>query len=328
MSKIIIGVHGLGNKPSKEILGRWWCRSLREGLRQIDKPRVYFHFELFYWADIVHEKPLDLDIADPKDPLFLVEPYNPGRKRLEIQHGPIRKKLRDYLGKQMDKLFLNEDMTLNFTSVTDKIIRRYFREMGAYYSFTGPNEDSDIKFQRDEIRNRLADTLRRHKGKEILLLSHSLGSIIAYDVLSHTATDVPINTFITAGSPLGLPVIVGRVFSEQQQDIEDFDKIRTPENIKRNWFNFTDPRDAIAFDDTLKDDYAENSADIRVVDIPVNNDYENRGLRNPHKDYGYLRTPEMARVVYDFLHSGRAGFIQRWDDKLNRWLSDLIEKFK
>lgn len=328
MSKIIVGVHGLGNKPSREVLGRWWRRSLREGLRQIDRPRVFFNFELFYWADIVHEKPLDLDIIDPQDPLFLVEPHNPGRKRLEMQQGPIRKKLRDYLGKQMDKLFLNEDMTLNFTSITDKIISRYFREMGGYYSFTGSSEDSDIRFRRDEIRNRLADTLRRHKGKEILLLSHSMGSIIAYDVLSHTAPDIPIDTFITAGSPLGLPVIVGRVFSEQQQGVADFDKIRTPENVKQNWFNFTDPRDAIAFDETLKDDYAENSANIRVVDIPVNNDYENRGIRNPHKDYGYLRTPEMARVVYDFLQRGRPGFLQRWDDKLNRRISDLIEKYK
>lgn len=328
MSKIIIGVHGLGNKPPREILQQWWLRSLREGFRRIDRPRVFFNFELLYWADIVHEKPLDLNVTDPKDPQFLLETYNPGRKRSEDQHGPIRKKLRDYLVKQMDRIFLNEDMTLNFTSITDKFIKHFFREMEAYYPLAGSGENSEIRFRRDEIRNRLADTLRRHKGKDILLLTHSLGSIIAYDVLFHATPDVPVNTFITAGSPLGLPMIVARVFAEQRLGEVDLIKLHTPENIQKSWFNFSDPNDTISFDQTLKNDYAENSANVRVVDIMVNNDYENQGVRNPHKIYGYLRTPEMARVIYDFLHSGQPGFIQRWDDRLNRRFADFIEKYK
>lgn len=328
MSKIIIGIHGLGNKPSKDILRQWWCYSLREGFRRIGKPQVFFNFELFYWADILHEKPLDVNITDQKDPLFLLETYNPGRRMSENQHGPVRKKLRDYLEKQMDKLFLNEDMTLNFTSITDKLMRRYFKDMEAYYDSSGSEEQSEIKSRRDEIRSRLADTLYIHRGKDILLLSHSMGSIIAYDVLFHTAPHVPINTFITAGSPLGLPMIVGRAFAEQNQGGDGFYKVRTPENIKRNWFNFADTNDTIAFDQTLKNDYAENSANIRVIDIMVNNDYENRGIRNPHKIYGYLRTPEMAQVIYDFLHIGQAGFIRKWNDNINRWISDFIEKYK
>ena len=328
MSKIIIGVHGLGNKPPEEILRQWWCQSLREGFRRIDKPQVFFDFELFYWAEIVHEKPLDINSTDPKDPLFLDEAYNPGRKISENQHSPIRQKLRGYIENQMDNLVLNEDMTLNFSSITDKFIKRYFKDMEAYYALSDPDENSEIKFRRHEIRNRLADTLRRHKGKDILLLSHSMGSIIAYDVLFHTAPDVPIDTFITAGSPLGLPVIVGRIFAEQQLSATNFDKIRTPENVKHNWFNFTDENDMIAFDATLNDDYAENSANIRAVDIMVKNDFENRGIRNPHKSFGYLRTPEMAQVLYDFLHHGQSGFIQKLNDKVNRWFSDFIEKYR
>jgi hypothetical protein len=328
MSKIIIGIHGLGNKPPKDLLQKWWRQSLREGFRCIDKPQVFFDFELVYWADILHEKPLDINITDPENPLFLIEPYLPGRQIDEEPQGPLRKKIMGYLERQMDKLFLNDDMTLNFSSITDKIIKRYFKDMEAYYAFADPENKTDVKLRRDEIRNRLAETLRKHRDKEILLLSHSMGSIIAYDVLFHTVPDVTVDTFITAGSPLGLPVIIGRIFAEQQKKVANFDKVRTPENVKRNWFNFADPEDTIAFDATLNDDYAENSQNIRAIDITVRNNYENRGVKNSHKIYGYLRTPEMARVIYDFQHRGQPRMKQKLADRLNSLLSGFIEKYK
>ena len=51
----------------------------------------------------------------------------------------------------------------------------------------------------------------------------------------------------------------------------------------------------------LADDYDENSRHIQVVDLVVNNDYQVDGKRNPHKIYGYLRTPEFTQVIHDFL---------------------------
>jgi len=44
--------------------------------------------------------------------------------------------------------------------------------------------------------------------------------------------------------------------------------------------------------------YAPNPDGVRVVDCPVINAYRRpRGGRNPHKSYGYLRTPEFSRAV-------------------------------
>ncbi len=54
MSKIIIGIHGLGNKPPPKTLGRWWEAALREGLERIKKPKQQFTFELGYWAHFLH----------------------------------------------------------------------------------------------------------------------------------------------------------------------------------------------------------------------------------------------------------------------------------
>ena len=328
MSKIIIGVHGLGNKPPREILELWWKRSLREGFRRIQKPRVFFKFELAYWTDIIYPEPQDINITDPQHPLYLDEYYFPGRKVREIEPGSLRKKILGYIERQMDKLFLNEDMTLNFSAITDKFLKRYFKDLEAYYAGELGVCKEEQKPLRQCIRERITEIIRKHKGKDILLLSHSMGSIIAYDVLTQMIPDIPIHTFVTLGSPLGMPIIVGRIFAEQKQLHKDFTKVRTPENVTRNWFNFADRDDRIAIDPTMSDDYAENSRQVRAVDMFIFNDYENHGERNPHKIYGYLRTPQLAAVVDEFLDRGKPAFLRHWEAWINRWLSDFIEKHK
>ncbi len=41
----------------------------------------------------------------------------------------------------------------------------------------------------------------------------------------------------------------------------------------------------------------------------VENDYESEGIENPHKSFGYLRTPEVAYIIDEFLSRGRNMFI-------------------
>ena len=45
MSKIIIGIHGLGNKSRKALLEEWWKASIEEGLINIGKTNI--NYELF-----------------------------------------------------------------------------------------------------------------------------------------------------------------------------------------------------------------------------------------------------------------------------------------
>ena len=78
-------------------------------------------------------------------------------------------------------------------------------------------------------------------------------------------------------------------------------KVRTPQNVLRNWYNFSDLEDKVAIDYSLSGDYEENSKHIKVIDKVVYNNYEYNGHRNTHKSYGYLRTPELAEVINDFL---------------------------
>ncbi|MEJ2054600.1 MAG: hypothetical protein P8X42_11835 [Calditrichaceae bacterium] len=327
MSKIIIGVHGLGNKPPKELMEKWWRQSIREGFRKMGKPRILFDFELVYWSDIIYPLPLDINITDPEDPLYLHEPYLPGRPLPHEDSPPLKTRLIKYIEKQMDKLFLNDDMTLNFSSITDKIIHRYFKDLETYYSSESIVVDGRETAVRDEIRGRLAKVLEKHRNKDILLLSHSMGSIIAYDVLTQITPHITIDTFITAGSPLGLPIIVGRIYAEQKKKQLDYSKVIAPQNVRYCWYNFSDPEDRISIDATLNDDYAENRYGVRAVDKVVHTNYEVSSERNAHKSYGYLRTPQMITAIDEFLNRNKSKLYLKIEYKMNHLFARLIEKY-
>lgn len=318
MSKIIIGIHGLGNKPPEKLLKKWWKKSIKEGLRAIDHPRMFFKFEFVYWANFLHPEPLSPKIKDEDDPLFIENPYVPAKHFIKKKPSKIRQKILDYLEKQMDKLLLNEDMTINFSEVTDFIIHRYFHDLEIYYSSTFINTKGTEYLAREVIRKKLAQVLEKHQNKEIILIAHSMGSIIAYDVLTQTAPELCIDTFITIGSPLGLPIVISKIVSEQDKQFKSEKKVRTPENVLRNWFNFSDLEDKIAIDYSIAGDYEANSKQVRVIDKVINNNYEYNGHKNPHKSYGYLRAPELAEVINDFLNRDKT--------KVMIWLNDNFNK--
>ena len=95
--------------------------------------------------------------------------------------------------------------------------------------------------------------------------------------------------FITIGSPLGLPHVMYKI--EEENSL-----LRTP-SIVRKWSNFSDRRDPVAIDTHLSDDYDANDMGVVVKDDLVLNDWG--GIN--HKSYGYLRTPEVLKVIKNFI---------------------------
>jgi hypothetical protein len=126
---------------------------------------------------------------------------------------------------------------------------------------------------------------------------------------------VKIDTFVTCGSPLGIPVIMNKIRAEMK--IKDRHKpLPVPQNIERHWYNLSDLQDRVALNCKLGDEFVANAKGVVVEDIQVINTYEYHGEKNPHKDYGYLRTPEMAEILYAF---------QRRDEwRLKIWLLEKL----
>lgn len=301
MKKILIVIHGLGNKPPKNLLCKWWLRSIHEGLNRIGKHRDKIPFEMVYWADVFYPNPMTLDIHDPKDPLYLDEPYTKGDVAVTDKNSTFKTILFQYIEDQLDKVFLNQDYSLNFSDVTDKVLQYYFSDLETYFTQDCLYSNNPKCTAKEEIRARLHKTISQYKGYKILLISHSMGSIVAFDVLSKFSNELNIDTFVTLGSPLGLPIIVERIFSEQKMTSHRLKRLYVPDCIWPHWYNLSDPEDKVALDHTLADDFAPNKKGLKAVDMLVNNDYEWNSIANPHKSYGYLRTIEMAAIIDDFL---------------------------
>ena len=320
MSRIIIGIHGLGNKPPHHVLKDWWLRSIREGLKHIGHPEIFVPFELVYWADLFHPKPQDIEEKDPENPSFVESPYVPAVDFAAAQIGKIRKRVLDFLEEELKKFNNTKEFSNTLGLVSDWIIRRYFTDLDHYYRSKLKTADGAEISARDIIRQRLITILRKHRGKEILLIAHSMGSIIAYEVLTLFPKEYQIDTLVTIGSPLGQPLIFRKFRAQMLPD--EFRKLnpKVPESIKQAWYNLIDLRDHVAMNRKLSDNFRENSRHLEVSDKIVSNNYCHQKKTNPHKAYGYLRTPEMSQILYEFLSGDRS--------KLGFWLSNHFQLLK
>lgn len=148
----------------------------------------------------------------------------------------------------------------------------------------------------------LLDALIPLEGQRIMLIAHSMGSIIAYDVLRNLGQrnpDFPVHHFVTIGSPLGLSHVKANIHRERSYAKVP---VRTPTVVREKWVNYADRRDMVAVDSHLRDDFAVNDAGVRVEDDLIVNDYVDlNGNKSSHKSYGYLRAPELSEHVRDFL---------------------------
>ena len=306
MSKIIIGIHGIGNKPPKELLAKWWKEAIFEGLRKNNHSAKDFNFELIYWADVLHNKPLDPNETKKENPLYLNEPYIPEREGIDKVDMGFRQKALEYLEKYSKKILVNGVLSLNIPSLTELFIHRHLKDLEEYYSESYTLINNKKRLVREVIIDRLVEVLQKHKTKKIFLVAHSMGSIIAYDALRYYAPEIKIEVLATIGSPLGQEYVVNKIQTDTNPDHND--KFIVPENIRLHWYNFSDNEDQVAVYHHLNKIYKENVRSIAIKDILVYNNYKISETRNPHKSYGYLRTPEFADVLNSFLMTKKLDF--------------------
>ena len=324
MRKVIIGIHGLGNKPPKYILQKWWKDAMIEGLNSSGYKKNLPAFELVYWADILYEKPLNRWEKDKDNPYFLDEPYIKAPKDIIEEKHPFQEKIISFISDQLNKIFLNEDNSLNYSFITNAILKKYFRDLEVYYMEECEAENKVDCNARNLIQERLVKYIEKYKNYDIMIIAHSMGSIITFDVLNFLIPEAKINTLVTIGSPLGLPIVVSKIAAEQQKKSEGKSIMATPPGVTSNWFNFADIMDHVAINFELSDDFRENERGILPTDFLVNNNYEINGETNHHKSFGYLRTPEFSKILSDFIA----------DEKLNVWqkvlktVQGFVEKVK
>lgn len=308
MAKVIIGIHGLGNKPSKNTLRKWWKKSMLEGLKNMQHKNKLPKFELIYWADLLYEKPLNESIKNEDHPLYVKEIYIEGKEPERGLKHPLKKKFLDWFDIAADKIFLNDDMTVNYSFISSAFIHNYFKDLEAYYENGEIKKNGQVYLARDQIRGRLIEVLKKYDGYDIFLVAHSMGSIVAFDVLTFNLPEIKIKTFATIGSPLGIPFVRSKIAQEKRLVLNDSHKLKTPKGVQQ-WYNFSDLEDDVTINYSLEKDFEENEGGVRAVDFIVNNNYEIDKEKNPHKSFGYLRTPEFSEILFEFIQKEK-GLVQ------------------
>lgn len=135
------------------------------------------------------------------------------------------------------------------------------------------------------FRNRLTN------AGPVVVVAHSQGSMIAYDVLRELqAADCDVRLFVTCGSPLGLKPV-----RERFRKWTNSQKLPWPPCVQR-WVNVARVGDIVCADRTLNDEVTASEA--RRVE-----DFEVARISNAHSIKGYLRESSLRQPVYDTVGS-------------------------
>jgi hypothetical protein len=322
-NKKIIMVHGLGSKPTPEITHDLWRSTLIENIRVSHKllaQSLDVHKDIFesaYWANFVpHHIPDDAAYS----------------KKLRLQVDKVmaeRRQIKDRFhvgsGEKLSAFFEDRGLDLvkllaGALTVKDDVMTRFLRETELY--------DQD-QYIADQMRAPLEDALRRawDQGLEPIIVAHSMGTFISYDVLwrfAHRRTagfgnynNRRVKMFVTLGSPLGEQTVRALLFAQHHEG-HSLRQRMYPTNIDF-WHNYACLGDVVAHQKNFHDIFFAPMRALKLfpagkkfrsIDyVDLHNPFEvvshsgnrKREKRNPHKSYGYLAQPRLGSWIADYL---------------------------
>ncbi len=280
----VVYIHGLGNKSAPTILKREWDKALFD----VD---MGARTRMAYWADILYPAPLgpsSLSIRGDG------EMDTPSRAELFASVGRLvpeeSEKAKDYILKLLARAD-RPPAPVKAKEIEAKILfflPQWLRKALTERVLKALLKDSAAYFFNPELKSRIQDRLKAllvPQDEPYIIVSHSQGTIISYDVL-HALADqgVRVSHWFTLGSPLGI------------QEVQDnlTQPLRVPANVGR-WLNFADRLDPVALDNALAGDF-EPAAKITDKTV-VNRDSLRLSGFNPHSATGYLATSEVQTTV-------------------------------
>ena len=297
----VIYVHGIGNKPPPEVLRCQWDRALF-GRSMGERTRMA------YWVNRErYPSPEPGSCVDPDQGPAL----NQAEQRILSALGvpPTM----DDLHALADSLASTPEERLQLQRLLEEleqaapgpgrlqakgpldVLNRMLLKLISAALLQDVHDFFHVPARAEIMRESLLQRLRAGGGP-FVVVGHSQGSMIAYDVLrglDPAEFDVPL--FVTLGSPLGLPAV--RSMFKQWTGTR---KLPFPPCVGR-WLNVAERRDPVALDQDLGDDIKDAKGRFHnVAGDRINPDWR----RNPHSASGYLSVPQVHAQVRDFVGAG------------------------
>jgi len=307
MGKTILFVHGRSFKPEKAALRSNWLRAIEHGIER-DRQGKLAAFrkakkELVYYGDLSNaflrlagqKYREEEDVDSRTETLSALKEFGTNQfTKAAYKRLP---------GKASYKEFLADvgAVALGPLHLTEGLVSVVAADMRQYWNF-----DSEFG---SNVRSTMVGPLKRamNRGDKIMVVSHSLGTLIAYDTFwkfSRTGEYRPkysnkkIDTWITLGSPLGDETVKRNLKGAGASGPR-----RYPGNIKR-WENVSAEDDFISHDSKLANDYkrmCKKGLVDEINDQKIYNLAVRRGASNPHHGTGYLIHPKVIKLITDWV---------------------------
>ena len=290
---LMIYVPGLKPKPEPRAHRHELFRCLLEGVRRIDpdsaaQMQEHDHcFDIIGWTYDFYGEHYDLNLDLAAIDALIQQHSATDKDRAEAS---------SWQRKVLHWIYSVADLfPFLLHPLADETLEIHLRDLRRYVK----NEYEMAEF----IRRLLKMPLRAAWKSErpILLIAHSMGSIIAYDALwqlsQESGNNRSIDLFLTMGSPLGQTFIQHRIKGWREQPDN-----RYPRVIKR-WVNIAAVGDLTALDMRLQNDF-EAMLQLGLVesieDREIYNYFRLEGELNVHAEYGY------------FINEVTAGYVSEW----------------
>jgi len=290
----IIFVPGKNPKPVPEQHKQLLWRSMLEGIRRsepelIDDISAHADcFNLIAWNYLYYHQTKDISHDLPWIDALI------------NKHAPSPQDIMDtktWQRRLAKMLFSAGDRFPFIIPLLPKTIRGIASEIHRYFS----NEKNIACEIREVLKQQLRPMLSANE--KVLLIGHSLGSVIAYDTLWELAHDeqLPgkVDLFLTLGSPLGMHYVQRRLKGYNLKNEQQY-----PTNICR-WVNISSVGDITALDRVFRDDFS-HMLELGIIESiedhseAIYNFFRNEEGLNVHRSYGYLVNPAVGYIIADW----------------------------
>jgi len=292
--KTIIYVPGKNPKPPPSQHREQLFRCLLQGVQRIDPAiaddiAATDSFTLVAWNRHFYDAVIDIEQITPWVDRLLAQQTFPESDIAAVRS--IKYRLARLLYQ------LGDHLHWLIPLIPDKRIKASIQETERYFS-----NHNDIACK---IRGLQKQPLREaaENDDKVLLIGHSMGSIIAYDSLweLHHLENLEdcVDTLLTIGSPLGMHYVQQHLSGLNNQQVPSY-----PGNL-RQWINVSARGDLVALDRSLADDFRAMIDHQQIESITdwredIFNHYRDSKGLNAHKSYGYLINPVVSKTIADW----------------------------
>ncbi|MFD8915665.1 hypothetical protein [Streptomyces sp. NPDC059575] len=262
-----------------------WGKAINRGLHAVQRPQMPTgDLELPHWTGLLAR---GADRLGPED-----DPFDVSVPLTEEESEFVAAALEDVVGQEsLERVEEGELQTLGlprlwparFTRLVMAYDRRFPRGGGKL--FVSAMREVRFYLYEPDLAARVRSLVAQAFGEDTsVVVGHSLGSVIAYDLLR--TGQIPqesvgrVRTLVTCGSPLAIPSV------RRGLGLMDGEPLKLPGGI--TWVNVFDPGDFITGGRGLE------SWSPGIADEQVHN-----GVADPHKALIYLRSEPLARAIAD-----------------------------